>query len=156
MDRIFLVILFSFLKKTLYEAWKSHCRQLQVLIMIFNKKALVFLASPTQRTHYEIFWILHREFLLMNVSKTVCGIVLVLLWFWIIDTRWFFYKQHFYKKCQTEIGKNWAKARQDPEAEPLLFENYLLSPSTLSFWNIGDILKNVQETNVSVLITLYD
>ena len=29
----------------------------------------------------------------------------------------FFYKQHFYKKHQTEIAKNQAKAKQHPEAE---------------------------------------
>ena len=34
-----------------------------------------------QRTHRETFWVLHRELLLMNVSKTEWEIVLVLLWF---------------------------------------------------------------------------
>ena len=29
----------------------------------------------------------------------------------------FFYKQHFYKKHQTEIAKNQANAKQHPEAE---------------------------------------
>ena len=44
----------------------------------------------------------------------------------------FLYKQHFYKQHQTEIGKkNQAKAKQHPEAELLLFENSLLSSSTL-------------------------
>ena len=37
----FLVILFSFLRGTIYSIWKSHLRQIQVLILIFNKKALV-------------------------------------------------------------------------------------------------------------------
>ena len=60
---------------------KSHYRQLQVPIMTFPKKVLViFLASWTQRTHYETFWVLYRKLLLINVSKTVCGIDLVFLW----------------------------------------------------------------------------
>ena len=40
----------------------------------------ILLASPTQRIHHETFWILCRKLFLMNVSKTVYGIVLVLLW----------------------------------------------------------------------------
>ena len=40
----------------------------------------ILLASPTQRTHHDTFWILCRKLFLMNVSKTVYGIVLVLLW----------------------------------------------------------------------------
>ena len=35
-------------------------------------------------THHETFWVLYRELLLMNVSKAVWGIVLVLPWFRII------------------------------------------------------------------------
>ena len=42
-----------------------------------------------------------------------------------------FYKQHFYKQHHFEIGKK-SKAKQHPEAELLLFENYSLSSSTLS------------------------
>ena len=36
---------FSFLWKTFYNTWKSHYRQLQVPIMIFNKKALLNISS---------------------------------------------------------------------------------------------------------------
>ena len=43
--RIFMVILFSFLKKRLYKTCKSHYRQLQVIIMIFNERALVNISS---------------------------------------------------------------------------------------------------------------
>ena len=72
----------------------------------------------------------------------------------------FLYKQHFYKQHQVEIGKkNWAKAKQHPEAELLLFENYLLSSSTLSSKNVGHILKNVQKSKCvysSILMRLYD
>ena len=43
-----------------------------------------------------------------------------------------FQKQHFYEQHQAEIGeKNRANAKQRPEAELLLFENYSLSSSTL-------------------------
>ena len=45
----------------------------------------------------------------------------------------FFNKQHFYMQRQAEIGKkNQAVARQHPETELLLFENYSHSSSTLS------------------------
>ena len=43
--RIFLVILFLFIRTTLYNTWKSHHRQLQVPIMIFNKKAFANISS---------------------------------------------------------------------------------------------------------------
>ena len=52
----------------------------------------------------------------------------------------FLYKQHFY--------------RQHPLIELLLFKNYLLSLSTLSFKIIGDVFKNVKKTNASVLMTV--
>ena len=41
-------------------------------------------------------------------------------------TRFFLYKQHFYKQRQAGIGKNYAKTKQHPEAELSLFENYSL------------------------------
>ena len=46
-----------------------------------------------------------------------------------------FYKQHFYKQRQGEIGKKQANATQQTEAELLLFENYSHSSSTLSSKN---------------------
>ena len=51
--------------------WKRHYRQLQVPLMIFNKKKFLHIsqASPTPRTHYETFWVL-----LIIISKTVCTI----------------------------------------------------------------------------------
>ena len=45
-----------------------------------------------------------------------------------------FFKQHFHKQHQAEIGKNQANAKEHPEAE-LLFENYSYSSSTLSSKN---------------------
>ena len=47
----------------------------------------------------------------------------------------FFYKQHFYKQRQAEIGKNQANTKKHSEAEFLLFENYLHSSSTLASKN---------------------
>ena len=46
----------------------------------------------------------------------------------------FLYKQHFYKQRQAEIGKK-SNAKQHPETERLLFENYSQSSSTLSSKN---------------------
>ena len=51
--------------------------------------------------------------------------------------------------------KNQAKAKQYPVAEPLLFENYSLSSSTL-LSKIMDFLKIVQKTIAFVLMRLYD
>ena len=48
-----------------------------------------------------------------------------------------------------------AKAKQHPDTERLLFENYSLSSSTLSSKN-NCILKNIQKTSASVLITSYE
>ena len=42
---IILVILLSFLSRTLHKTWKSHYRQLQVLTMTFNEKAHVNICS---------------------------------------------------------------------------------------------------------------
>ena len=36
---------------------------------LIKKLLRLFLASPTQRTHLESFWVLYREFLSINVSK---------------------------------------------------------------------------------------
>ena len=44
------------------------------------------------------------------------------------------------------------KAKQHHEAELSVFENYLLSSSTLSSKEIGDILKNDQEASASDLM----
>ena len=70
----------------------------------------------------------------------------------------FLYKQNFYKQRQAEIGKkNQAKAKQHPEAELLLFENYLLSSSTLRYHPkiISHILKN-KCVYFSILMRSYD
>ena len=65
----------------------------------------------------------------------------------------FLYKQHFYKQHQAEIGKkNWAKAKQHPEAELLLFENYLLSSSTLSSKNNRAYSKKCAKKQVCLFV----
>ena len=46
----------------------------------------------------------------------------------------FFYRQHFYRQHQAETGKN-LNAKQHPEAELLLFENYSHSSSMFSSKN---------------------
>ena len=58
-----MILFFTFKENT----WRSDCRQL--------------LAFPNQRIHHETFWVLYQELVIENVLKTVCGIVLVLLWF---------------------------------------------------------------------------
>ena len=44
---------------------------------------------------------------------------------------------------ELKLAKNWAKAKQHPEAERLHFENYLLSSFMLSSKTKYDILRNV-------------
>ena len=53
-----------------------------------------------------------------------------------------------------KLAKNQAKAQQHPEPELLLFENYLLSSSRLSFKTNIRYSKNVLKTSVSVLMGL--
>ena len=83
----FFMILFSFLKENTLQhlrepllttsssnndsLWKSSCEYLSI--------------SNSKNPRHETFWILYWELLLMNVSKIVCGIVLVLPWSRIID-----------------------------------------------------------------------
>ena len=65
----------------------------------------------------------------------------------------FLYKQHFYKQHEVEIGqKNWTKDKQYPEAELLLFENYLLSSSTLSSKNNRAYSKECAKKQVCLLV----
>ena len=58
--------------------------------------------------------------------------------------------------AKLKLAKNQANAKQHPEAELLLFENYSLLSSMLSSKRIGDILKIAQKTSASVLMRLYD
>ena len=51
--------------------------------------------------------------------------MVVLNWY-----KFFLYKQHLYKQHQAETGKKLVNAKQHPETEHSLFENYLLSSFT--------------------------
>ena len=46
-----------------------------------------------------------------------------------------FLNNTFISNARLKLAKNQAKAKHHPEAEPLLFENYSLSPFTLSSKN---------------------
>ena len=52
---------------------------------------------------------------------------------WFLCNKRFFYKQHFISIATLKLVKNQANAKQHPETELLLFENYSHSSSTLSF-----------------------
>ena len=66
-----------------------------------------------------------------------------------------FYKQHFHKQRQAEIGE--VNAKQHPEAEILLFENYSNSPSTLSPKDNRSFSRKLEkETSASVFMRLCD
>ena len=67
-----------------------------------------------------------------------------------------FYKQHFYKQPQAEIGKKSSKAKQHPDTELLLFEVIHFPHSCYHPQLVRDILGNVQKTSVSVLMRLCD
>lgn len=63
----------------------------------------------------------------------------------------FSYKQICYKQHQADIGKkNHAKAKQNPEVELVLSENYLLSSSLFSSKNNKDILSRAGITSATV------
>ena len=79
-----MVIRFLFLRRILYNTWKSHYRQLQVLIMIFNKKPLkVFVASPTQNPPWNLLSFASRTAANKSLKNSVQN-CLILLWFQII------------------------------------------------------------------------
>ena len=65
--------------------------------------------------------------------KKVCPIHFP--WVNYVETKWsthVFDKQHSYGQRQVELVKNQANAKQHPEAELLLYENYSHSSSTIS------------------------
>ena len=78
-----------------------------------------------------MFRLISERVLLRNSSVHIFNPLFFSKDFHMRTTR-FLNRQHFYKQCQTQIGKNQAKANQHAEAEFLLFENYLLSSSTLA------------------------
>ena len=62
----------------------------------------------------------------------------------------FFISNTFISNARLKLATNQEKAKQYPEDELLLFENYSLSSSRHHSKIIGDILKNVQKTSASV------
>ena len=62
----------------------------------------------------------------------------------------FFISNTFTSNASLKLAKNQAKAKQHSQAELLLFQNYSLCSSTLSFKNNRHILKNAQKTGTCV------
>ena len=58
------------------------------------------------------------------------------------------YTLFFTRNARLKLAKNYAKGKQHPDTELSLFENNLLSSSTLLSKILGDILKNVQKKQV--------
>ena len=56
----------------------------------------------------------------------------------------FFKSNTFISNARLKLAKNQANAKEDPEAELLLFENYSHSSSMLSFKNNKTYFKNKQ------------
>ena len=74
--RIFLVILFSFLRRTIYNTWKNQYTQLQVPTMIFNKKALEnFSSFSISRNPPRNLFSFVSRIVVHECLKTVCVIV---------------------------------------------------------------------------------
>ena len=63
----------------------------------------------------------------------------------------FYISNTFISNARLKLAKNQAKAKQHPNAEILLFENYLLSAPTLSFKNNRRYSKKVQKTKYACL-----
>ena len=66
----------------------------------------------------------------------------------------FFVSNTFINNAKLKLGKNQAKAKQHPEAELLLFENYSLLSSKLSSKNSRRYSKKYTKTSASVLMRL--
>ena len=67
------------------------------------------------------------------------------------NTRFFVISNTFITNNRLKLTKNQARAKQHPEAKLLLFENYLLSSSTLS----SKSKKKCKIASVSVLMRQY-
>ena len=63
----------------------------------------------------------------------------------------FFISNTFTSNASLKLAKNQAKAKQHPDAELLLFENYSLSTPTLSSKNKMRFSKNVQKSKYTRL-----
>ena len=65
----------------------------------------------------------------------------------------FFISNTFISNARLKLGKNQGKAKQQPEAELLLFETYSLSIPTLSYKNSWRYSKNLQKTSSYVCLS---
>ena len=65
----------------------------------------------------------------------------------------FFISNTFISNARLKLAKNQAKAKQHPEDELLVFENYSLSLSTLSIKNNRRHSKKCIKTSASALMT---
>ena len=61
MSRISLVILFSFLRRTLYDFWISHYGQLQLPVAIFNKRFLANISVILDKTRFSTISLHHKS-----------------------------------------------------------------------------------------------
>ena len=68
----------------------------------------------------------------------------------------FFISDTFISNARLNLAKNQAKAKQQAEAEPLLFENSLLSSSTLSSKNSRRHSKKCSKSKYLCLNVLID
>ena len=68
----------------------------------------------------------------------------------------FFYKQHFYEQCQVENGKKSSKIKLGSTLRlNFCFLKIIRFLHPRYHPKIGDILKNIQKTNASVLMRLF-
>ena len=70
-------------------------------------------------------------------------------------TFFFLISKTFIRNTRLKLAKNQAKAKQHPEAEFLLSENYLLCLSTLSSKTNRRHSEKCEKASVSVIIGLY-
>ena len=102
---------FLFLRRTLYNTWKSYYRQFQVLIMIFNKKTLVNISSISNLKNppWNLLSFTSRFVVNECLKSSVRGVVLVFLWFQIIGKTikktFFFTVTHICSICQVSMSQ---------------------------------------------------
>ena len=127
---------------------------MQKMLKVANKHARVIydvcskLSIGTQKQRH--------IFSLSTTFNNSHGILIQLREFCLFQYTLYFVSNTFISNARLKLAENWVKAKTRPEAELLLFENYSLSSSTYHQKMIEGILKNVQKTSASVLMTLYD
>ena len=117
---------------------RTKCCCLFLPFFLFTANCASF-AFALQKVYTNLFWVkleIQRNSS-SNFGKCFWRTFLALTFYIFINqTKRCFYKQHFYKQRHAEIGKkNWANAKQHPEADILLFDNCSHSLSMLSSKN---------------------